>query len=260
MSAATAARETQRSDGKLKAFEVAASTTIYKGTLVGSNAAGYLVPMSDIAGLFFEGVAYETVDNSAGLDAAKTCRVQREGEYEFVYAGGDAADAIVGEIAYAQDDQTVDEDITLKVQTYPVGEIVEAVSVTKVRIDITGFRAASRAIRKYGKRRTTAKTANYTVLADQSGQLFTNDGAAGTITFALPAGEEGMEFFFNVRAAQELRIDPNGTETISLPSSGVPGAAGKYLVADAIGESVHLMFTDGNWFVVGFTGTWTAEA
>lgn len=110
-----------------------------------------------------------------------------------------------------------------------------------------------------GLRTYEAHTASDTLTADENGTLHSNDGASGAVTLTLPAGVDGMFFFFNVRAAQELRIDPNGTETISLPSNGVPGAAGKYLTADAIGESVHLMFADGNWFVVGYTGTWTAE-
>jgi hypothetical protein len=64
-----------------------------------------------------------------------------------------------------------------------------------------------------------------------------------------------------VRAAQELRLDPNGTETIALPSSGVQGAAGKYLTADAVGENVELIcLTTGTWDAVGHTGTWTAQA
>lgn len=105
------------------------------------------------------------------------------------------------------------------------------------------------------------KTANFTVLKSQNGQAFTNTGAAGAITFALPAAEPGMHYYFRVGVAQELRIDPNGTETISLPSTGVPGAAGKYLTADAIGESVRLVcIAAGSWSVFGYTGTWTAEA
>ena len=107
----------------------------------------------------------------------------------------------------------------------------------------------------------TAKTANYTVTANDSGSGFTNVGASGAITFALPAATVGLNYYFAVGVAQELRIDPNGSETISLPSSGVPGAAGKYLVADAIGETVRLVCaTAGSWRVFGYTGTWTAEA
>ena len=108
--------------------------------------------------------------------------------------------------------------------------------------------------------RYEAHTAGDTLVEQESGTLHSNDGASGTITLALPAVEDGLEFTFVVRAAQQLRLDPSGTETISLPSSGVPGAAGKYLVADAIGETVRLVAADGNWHVLGYTGTWTAEA
>lgn len=104
-----------------------------------------------------------------------------------------------------------------------------------------------------------AKTANYTVTEADNGKLFTNAGASGAITFALPAAKAGMNFKFAVRVAQELRIDPNGTETISLPSTGVPSAAGAYIVADAIGETVDIFCpADGTWAVAGYTGTWTA--
>lgn len=106
-----------------------------------------------------------------------------------------------------------------------------------------------------------ACTADRTVLASEcDGRVFTTVGAAGTVIFALPAATLGMELKFRVGAAQELRIDPNGTEKVSLPSTGVPGAAGKYLTADAAGESVYLVCAKvGEWSVFGFTGTWTAE-
>lgn len=104
----------------------------------------------------------------------------------------------------------------------------------------------------------TAKTANYTVTANDSGAGFTNAGAGGAITFALPVAAVGLHYFFSVEAAQELRIDPNGTETISLPSDGVPGAAGAYLTANAIGETIHIGCTvAGSWRVFRAVGTWT---
>ena len=104
------------------------------------------------------------------------------------------------------------------------------------------------------------KTASYTIVAQtDNGKCFTNNGASGAITFSLPAATVGQRYRFAVREAQELRIDPNGTETISLPSSGVAQAAGAYLTADAAGETVEIMCVEtGTWAVFGYTGTWTA--
>jgi hypothetical protein len=106
-----------------------------------------------------------------------------------------------------------------------------------------------------------AHTADFALEVADNGTCHTNEGAGGAIVCSLPAAVPGLHYLFTVEAAQELRIDPDGTETISLPSSGVPGAAGKYLTANAIGESVELFCSNaGSWRVRGFTGTWTAEA
>lgn len=104
------------------------------------------------------------------------------------------------------------------------------------------------------------KTANYTVLANtDNGKTFTNNGASGTITFSLPAATVGQWYRFKVKEAQELRIDPNGTETIALPSSGAQQAAGAYIVADAAGEGLEIECVEaGMWEVNYYTGTWTA--
>lgn len=105
------------------------------------------------------------------------------------------------------------------------------------------------------------KTADYTITAADSGKTFDSTGASGAITGSLPAALPGLEYFVRVGAAQEHRLDPSGSETISLPSTGVAGAAGKYLTANAAGETVHLKcIVAGTWNVFGYTGTWTAEA
>lgn len=114
---------------------------------------------------------------------------------------------------------------------------------------------------KIALRDVEAHTSGDTLTAAESGSVHTTVGAGATVTLVLPAAAVGLEFYFRVGAAQELRIDPNGSETIALPSTGVQGAAGKYLTANADGETVHLVCTKaGEWSVFGFTGTWTAEA
>ena len=83
---------------------------------------------------------------------------------------------------------------------------------------------------------------------------------ADAAVFALGPAALGVSFTFMVMAAQELRIDPSGTETIALPSSGAQGAAGKYLTADAVGEWVKLLCVKtGQWQVTGYLGTWAHE-
>jgi hypothetical protein len=105
------------------------------------------------------------------------------------------------------------------------------------------------------------KTADYTLTVADSGSTVSTTGASGTVVLSLPAAVPGLRYTGRVGAAQELRFDPNGSETISLPSTGVPGAAGKYLTANAIGETVELVcVVAGTWSVLGYTGTWTAEA
>lgn len=121
--------------------------------------------------------------------------------------------------------------------------------------------AGSTAPQQNLRRVATADADGGTLTAGDSGEVFTNEGATAAATFVLPAALPGMEFFFYVMAAYELRIDPSGTQTVGLPSSGVQQAAGKYIGADAVGEYVHLLCVKaGQWETLGYRGTWTAES
>lgn len=54
-----------------------------------------------------------------------------------------------------------------------------------------------------------AKTANYTVVASESGTLYTNRGATGTVTFTLPAVDStwaGVYYYFICAAAQRMDL------------------------------------------------------
>lgn len=121
--------------------------------------------------------------------------------------------------------------------------------------------AGSTAPQQSLRRVATADADGATLTAGDSGEVFTNQGATAAATFVLPAALPGMEFYFYVMAAYELRIDRNGTQTIGLPSTGVQQAAGKYIGADAVGEYVHLLCVKaGQWETLGYRGTWTAES
>jgi hypothetical protein len=157
-------------------------------------------------------------------------------QYAYVYAAADGKIAATGMVLVG---------IALTAATADLDQ-VEVLELTSGIAPVTSLVAV--------------KTADYTVTVGDSGKTFTTVGAAGTVVFAMPTATLGLKYRFRVGAAQELRIDPDGTETIALPSTGVQGAAGKYLTANADGETVDIECTKaGQWSVFGYTGTWTAE-
>lgn len=105
--AATAARDTQTRQGDIITCDVAATTVIYQGTLVGVDASGNAVPASNTVGITVLGRAEQTVDNSAGLAGALTINIRR-GAFKFTNSGTSAlTKANIGTIAMVEDDQTV---------------------------------------------------------------------------------------------------------------------------------------------------------
>jgi hypothetical protein len=107
------------------------------------------------------------------------------------------------------------------------------------------------------KKTIEAHTGNDTLTAVESGSVHTNLGASGIVTLTLPASAPaGTVFTFAVQAAQQLRIEP-GAATIRDDSGQT---AGKYKVADAIGESLTLIAdSNGNWVTIAKNGTWPEE-
>lgn len=105
MAALTAARNTPQLSGETFGFPVAASTTIYQGSLV-ALAAGYAAPGATATGRIAVGRAEETVSAVSAGDAS--VRVAR-GVFKFANSSaGDAiAQADVGADCYIVDDQTV---------------------------------------------------------------------------------------------------------------------------------------------------------
>jgi hypothetical protein len=97
-------------DGYAADLPVAASTAIYKGSLVGWNATGYLtsyVPYAQATaptGTPFVGIALESVASQTS-DGDKNCRVQVKGMFEYPLSA--AAQADVGKPVYALDNATL---------------------------------------------------------------------------------------------------------------------------------------------------------
>lgn len=102
--ALTEARDTAERAGQMLGIGVATGTTIYAGSLVAINAAGFAVPAADATGLKAVGRAETTVVNGGG-NGAVTVVVKRG---VFCWANGDSFTiADVGTVAYVADDATV---------------------------------------------------------------------------------------------------------------------------------------------------------
>ncbi len=105
--ALTADRNTAFKDGELLVRGVAASTTVYAGSMVARNASGYMVPAADAAGLVVLGMAEEQVVN-AGADGAETVQVRRKKAFQFANSAANPVTiAHIGTDIYVEDDETV---------------------------------------------------------------------------------------------------------------------------------------------------------
>ena len=129
----TAVRDPGEQDGKIYPFPVKASTKLWSGAAVLTDASGWLDNAADTTGTKFAGIMDKTADNSAGANGAIKGRVIRRGVFDFVF-GGTATQATVGKKVYASDNQTVN---TTTTNSILVGTVVEVVSATKVRVEIT---------------------------------------------------------------------------------------------------------------------------
>lgn len=107
MTALSEDKRLQYTEGVELAFPVKTLKTIYGGSFVCVDATGYALPGADTAGLIFEGVAVEQVDNSAGSNGDEQVVLRRRG---LVKATLDTAisQANVGDQVFLVDDQTVD--------------------------------------------------------------------------------------------------------------------------------------------------------
>lgn len=97
-----------------------------------------------------------------------------------------------------------------------------------------------------GWKRTVAKTASYSVLVSDNNTIFTNTGAAGAVTFTLPAAAKGLRYRFFGTANQNLLVTGaaanllvaanNATATtVALQTANLKIGSGFEVVADDTG-------------------------
>lgn len=105
--ALTQDRHTPTRSGDFVSHPMAAAKKIFAGALVALNATGYAEPGSTATTLTAAGRAEEMMDNSGGVNGAKSVKVRR-GVFQYANLAGDAVTrADVGKTCYIVDDATV---------------------------------------------------------------------------------------------------------------------------------------------------------
>ena len=95
-----------------------------------------------------------------------------------------------------------------------------------------------------------AKTAAYSVTVRDCGKLFTNRGAAGSVTFTLPKGNAGIAGFwveFATVAAQAIVIATDPVDTLIVHADAT---ADSVTTAATIGQHFKAIYDGTGWFLV----------
>ncbi|MCK9601887.1 MAG: hypothetical protein M0R06_22775, partial [Sphaerochaeta sp.] len=112
----------------------------------------------------------------------------------------------------------------------------------------------------------SAQTGDLSLERINTGFIYTNGGAEGTITLTLPDSwtDYGMYYRFIVMESQELRIEPGVTGAIVF--DGAVQTSGLYISSSTIGSSMVLIYTrvgsgdKREWVATSITGTWAMES
>lgn len=102
-----------------------------------------------------------------------------------------------------------------------------------------------------------AKTANYTILPEDTGKIFTNRGSSADLTFTLPAPKAGLWFGF-----QKSVVDKDIVINTDVAATKVHGGAGATQGVTVTNNTdtqygTCALYCDGYaWFVCQQNGTW----
>jgi predicted RecA/RadA family phage recombinase len=120
-----------RNPGEPRSITMAASQTIYKGSLVSTNAAGYAVPGTDTASEICVGIAVAkaTSGTTAGVDRVD---VYMSGCFKLVGTSLEAADTM--KLLYISDNGVVIDGAATN--DIPVGIMIEMISATSAWVEI----------------------------------------------------------------------------------------------------------------------------
>lgn len=98
-----------------------------------------------------------------------------------------------------------------------------------------------------------------TITADDVGKVFTNEGAAGPVTFDLPVAAAGLQYSFVVQAAQNLVVDAGSGDTIRVDVTA--SSAGGTQTSAVVGTTMTIVAINATeWVAIASLNAagWTA--
>ncbi len=98
-----------------------------------------------------------------------------------------------------------------------------------------------------------AKTSDYTVLASESGSIFTNYGATAAVNFTLPTKADGLVYEFYAAADVGLTVTSDAVDTMVALNDAAADSVAFSTTSLILGGSFRL-FTDGTlWYMQGLS-------
>ncbi len=105
----------------------------------------------------------------------------------------------------------------------------------------------------FSRETPTAKTADYTVLAHETGKTFSNSGAGGAVVFTLPTPKAGMWFLFLKLTQENLSLQaPTGVSI----NGGTAGKIYENVAAENNKSCLVMGINETAYAVVAERGTW----
>ena len=212
-------------------YPVAASTTIYAGSLVALNTSGLAVPAANTAGLVVVGRCAKKADNASGAASAINVIVET-GAFYFVNGTATIAQADVGRPCFVEDDQTVGDTATAGVIAGIIRSVDSADGVL-VGIGLPQQGVGVDTLTNAGAMSPATSHTNWSVTGAVAGTLADGiyHGQRKTIRCTVAGG------------------GPAGTLTPATPSGFAT------ILFDAVGECAELMWIDGTgWIVTASAG------
>jgi hypothetical protein len=105
---------------------------------------------------------------------------------------------------------------------------------------------------------TVSKTGAYPVVAGDAGTHFDNIGAAGSVTFTLPAAAPGLNYCFLVSAAQTVVVAAASGEKVAIGLTN-SAASGNITATAAFSQACIEAHAASQWVARSVTGTWTVN-